>query len=70
LAGVQQQVAGLPQEVLAQFSPPEADAIRAQLEALLAGQQGAWQPPDGLNELLDGALTPNPTARTAALGGI
>lgn len=70
LAGVQERVAGLPPEVLAQFTPPEAEAIRAQLEALLAGQAGQWTPPDGLNELLNTALQPNPTAQTYKIGGI
>jgi hypothetical protein len=71
LAGVQQQVAALPQEVLSNFTTPEQQALRAQIEALLAGQQGAWQPPDGLNELMDAALTPsNPLPKQASLGGI
>jgi hypothetical protein len=70
LAGVQERVSGLPSEVLAQFTPPEQEAIRSQLEALLAGQAGKWKAPDGLNELLNAALQPNPTAQTYKIGGI
>jgi hypothetical protein len=72
LAGVRENVASLPPEVLANFSPPEAAAVRAQLEALLAGQQGQWAPPDGYNELLDAAITPqpNPIAQSYSIGGI
>jgi hypothetical protein len=72
LAGIRENVASLPPEVLATFTPPEAQAIRAQLEALLAGQQGQWSPPDGYSELLDAAITPTPSpiAQSFSIGGI
>lgn len=70
LAGVQQRVQMLPDEVLQAYTIPEADAVRAQLEALLAGQTGAWSAPDPYQELIDAAVTPNPVAAQQTIGGI
>jgi hypothetical protein len=73
LAGTQQRVNALPENVRNAFTPPEQAAVRAQLEALLAGQQGGWMETDGASEALQAALDglePNPVAQSAALGGI
>jgi hypothetical protein len=44
LAGMQEQVQQLPAEVVSQYTPPEQQAIRAQLETLLAQGGGATVP--------------------------
>ena len=70
LAGVQQQVQSLPTEVLQAYTLPEADAVRAQLEALLAGEAGMWSAPDVYQQLIDAAIEPNPVAQQQMIGGI
>lgn len=79
LAGVQQRVSALPAEALAQFTPPESAAVRAQLEALLQGQQVATNTnAETARAMLDEAIAPpptnglvrNPIAQSASIGGI
>jgi hypothetical protein len=70
--GIQSAIGNLPPEVIASFTSPEQDAIRGQLEALLAGQQPTWEPPDGYEELMTATIDPQQAtvANQRALGGI
>lgn len=72
LQGTQDRIGSLPPEVLAAYTLPERDAIRAQLEALLAGQQPQWQAPDGYQEIMDEAINPSDVAigQNMRIGGI
>jgi hypothetical protein len=69
LAGVQQQVQALPPEVVRSFTPPESAAIRAQLEALLAGQQAQFgAASEAAKQQVEVAV--NPIAQQQRIGGI
>lgn len=74
LAGLQQQIGALPPETLAAFTPPESQAIRTQLETLLAGQPASFNvdgvDPDVAREALDTILNSRRVSAQVQMGGI